>query len=113
LSEIRFYLDENVPTAVTEQLVLSGIDAISVRSIEQLSDSNINHLQRATDQKRMLCTHDQDFLILHQENSDHAGIAFALAYGATIGGWVKALRKLHATMTDEQVIGQVVYLTLK
>jgi predicted nuclease of predicted toxin-antitoxin system len=61
LSEIRFYLDENIDKAVTEQLIRWGIDAVSVHTLELEGDSDKNHLQRATEMERVLCTHDQDF----------------------------------------------------
>jgi hypothetical protein len=53
LNEIRFYLDENVPTEIARQLRLSGIDAISARDLGQLGDSDPNHLRRATSMGRI------------------------------------------------------------
>jgi hypothetical protein len=50
---------------------------------------------------------------MNAEGMEHAGIAFGEQYGSTIGGWVKALRKLHATMTAEDIQGQVIYLSVK
>jgi hypothetical protein len=112
-NRLRYYMDENVPTAVAEQLRLNSIDAISVHDLEQLGDADLNHLQRATNMGRVLCTHDQDFLRLAAEGSEHAGIAFAPQYQATIGGWVRELRSLHARLTANEAVGQVVYLSLK
>jgi hypothetical protein len=113
LSEVRFYWDENVPTAVAEQLVRQGIDAVSVKNLRHLGDSDINHLRRATEMGRMLCTYDADFLQINAQEVNHAGIAFAQQFQTTIGSWVKALRALHARMSAEDAIGQVVYLSLK
>jgi uncharacterized protein with PIN domain len=113
LSEIRYYLDENVDKAVAEQLILSGIDAVSVHSLELRGESDEDHLKNATEQERVLCTHDQDFLRMANEIYDHAGIAYAPHYQASVGGWVRALRSLHAKMTAEEVQGMVVFLSLK
>lgn len=66
MSEIRFYLDENMNPAIAEQLAKSDIDVVTVRDIEQLGDRDINHLQRATEMGRVLCTHDTDFLKLRR-----------------------------------------------
>jgi predicted nuclease of predicted toxin-antitoxin system len=74
LSEIRFYLDENMNPAIAEQLAKSDIDVVTIRDVEQLGDSDINHLQRATEMGRVLCTHDTDFLKIAAEHTDHAGI---------------------------------------
>ena len=77
MAKLKFYLDENIPPVVAEQLSLSDIEAVSVRELELLGDSDINHLERATQMGYMLCTHDYDFTVLASDNFDHFGIAFA------------------------------------
>lgn len=113
MSDIRFYLDENIDKAVAEQLVRWGIDAVSVHTSNLHGESDINHLKNAAEMGRMLCTHDQDFLQIAGENTDHAGIAFAQHYQASVGGWVRALRTLHTRMTAEEVQGMLIFLSLK
>ena len=113
MSDLRFYLDENISPAVTEQLKLREIDAVCVRDLNLFGDDDRNHLERATDMNRVLCTHDQDFLRLALAKSDHAGIVFAEHYGAKIGGWVKALRKLHAEIEAEEMRGLVKFVSAK
>ncbi len=113
MTEIRFYLDENLSPVIGEQLVKHGIDAISARDLDTLGDSDFNHLQRATEMGRVLCTHDQDFLAMAAEGMSHAGIAFGEHFGSTFGGWVKALRQHHAIITSEEMIDQVKFLKVK
>ncbi len=113
LSEIRFYLDENMPPAIAEQLVSGGIDAVTVRDLDELGDSDSNHLQRATELGRTLCTHDTDFLRLGAEGVEHAGIAFISQYRTSVGAIVKALRELHTNVTAEEINGRVEYLKTK
>jgi predicted nuclease of predicted toxin-antitoxin system len=113
LTELKFYLDENIDKAVTEQLIRWGIDAVSVHTLEVLGDADINHLQRAAQMGRTLCTHDQDFTRLATETTDHAGIVFAQQFQASVGGWVRALRALHARMNAEEARGQLIFLSLK
>ena len=113
MSELRFYLDENIDIAVTEQLIRWGIDAVSVHSLELQGETDENHLENATEMGRMLVTHDQDFLRMSAESTDHVGIAFAQQYQATVGGWVRALRALHARLSAEDAEGQLVFLPLK
>jgi predicted nuclease of predicted toxin-antitoxin system len=60
VSEVRFYLDENVPTEVGRQLRSSGLDAVIARDLGQLGADDRDHLRRATELSRILCTHDQD-----------------------------------------------------
>ncbi|MBZ0279133.1 MAG: DUF5615 family PIN-like protein [Anaerolineae bacterium] len=113
MSEIKFYLDENIDKAVTDQLIRWGIDAVSVHTLESQGDADPDHLQRATEMGRVLCTHDQDFTRLAVEITDHAGIVFAQHYGASIGGWVRALRALHMRLTAEEAKGQLIFISLK
>jgi hypothetical protein len=111
VSELRFYLDENVPTEVGSQLCSSGIDAVTARDLGQLGGADFDHLKRATAQSRMLCTHDQDFLRLAAEGEEHAGIAFSLQKRITIGGWVRALRALHAGFDADEIKNRVFFVS--
>ncbi len=106
-------MDENVDVEVAEQLVRKGIDAITVRDLDLLGDEDPNHLRRATEMGRVLCTHDKDYPRMSAEGVEHAGIAFAEQYRAIIGGWVRALINLHATTTAEEMIGQIRFLSVR
>ncbi|MCA9915943.1 MAG: DUF5615 family PIN-like protein [Anaerolineae bacterium] len=112
MSEIRYYFDESVELAVSQQLAVGGIDAVSAHSLEQLGDSDPNHLARAHEMGRVLCTYDQDFLRLAAEGAEHSGILFAQHQQATIGGWVRAVKSLHTQTQAEELIGRVVFLTM-
>jgi hypothetical protein len=112
LSALRFFLDENVPTEVAHQLRLSGIDAVSARDLGRLGHKDPDHLRNATREGRTLCTHDPDFLRLAAEGVEHAGIAFAPQNRVSIGGWVRALRALHARYDAEGARNQVFFLSL-
>lgn len=59
---IRLYLDENLSPKIAEQLKLRGSDAVSVRDLGTLGDSDESHLERATRLGRVLVTSDVDFL---------------------------------------------------
>jgi hypothetical protein len=113
LSELRFYIDENVEPEVAEQLKHHGIEAVSAKSLGKLGDSDPDHLQRARAMGYVLCTHDQDLLRLNAEGVEHAGIAFESHYGHSIGGWVRALRDLHTKETAESMVNQVKFLNVK
>ena len=98
---------------VADQLVLHGIDAVSARNLGKLGDDDQNHLQQANEMGRVLCTHDQDFLRMATHGIDHSGVVFAQQQQASIGGWVRALRALHARMQAEDARGQVIFLSLQ
>ena len=111
MSEIRFYFDESVELAVSEQLASGGLDVVSAHSLDALGDQDQNHLERATHMRRILCTYDADFLRLASAGSEHAGIIYANARKMSIGGWIRELRSIHARLTAEEMIGQVIFLS--
>ena len=84
-SDIRLFFDEGVQTAVSEQMRNKGIDVVSVRDLGLLGDTDVNHLERAAEMGRVICTFDYDFLRLHGEVVQHAGIVIAQHFDTTIG----------------------------
>ena len=82
---IRLYLDENLSPKIAEQLMLRGIDAVSVRDLGTLGDSDSNHLERANKLERVLVTSDVDFLRFAAESIEHAGIVFGVQGDHSIG----------------------------
>jgi hypothetical protein len=110
LTELRFYFDESVDLAVSEQLALAGLDVVSAHSLDRLGDKDPQHLQRASEMGRVLCTCDADFLVLAQTGVDHAGIVFGAMQRFTIGDWIRYLRRLHASKDTEAVRGLVFYV---
>jgi hypothetical protein len=109
-SEIRLYFDESVQVAVAEQMRDRGFDAVTVRDLGLLGDTDINHLQHASETGRVLCTFDYDFLRLHAEGVPHAGIIIAQHFETTIGDWVRALELICGAMTAEEMRNHVEYL---
>lgn len=109
-SAIRLYLDEGVQVAVAEQMRNRGIDVITARDLAVLGDSDINHLQRASDMGRVLCTFDYDFLRLHTEGVSHTGIVIAQQAVTTVGDWVRGLELICGVLTAEDMNNRVEYL---
>jgi hypothetical protein len=107
---IRLYLDENVQVAVAAQLKRKGIEVVTVRDLGFLGDSDENHLRRATEMGYVLCTHDDDYLIMAADGVEHAGIVFGIAQKHTIGDWVKSLELIHGVYTDDDMLNHVEYL---
>ena len=89
---MSFYFDENVEIAVSEQLGKAGFDVVSVHSLNIRGEDDLNHLQKAAEMGRVLCTYDSDFLALASEGVEHAGIAFAQSEKTSVGDWVRELR---------------------
>ncbi|MBN1287015.1 MAG: DUF5615 family PIN-like protein [Anaerolineae bacterium] len=110
MSAIKYYLDENVPTAVARSLSARGIDAVTVRDSGVLGDSDVNHLVRARETGRVVCMHDADFLRLDAQGIDDAGIVFSPKGKANIGVWVRGLVALHARLSAEEMVNRVEFV---
>ena len=113
MSELRFYFDESVELSVSEQLTAGGLNVVSAHSLSTLGDSDPNHLARAARMGRVLCTYDQDFLRMAAEGIEHSGIIFARQQKVTIGGWVREIKAIHAQIQAEDIVNQVVFLSLR
>lgn len=110
MAAIRFYLDENVPVVIAEQLERRHITAFTVRDLGTLGDGDASHLSRATAMVCVLCTHDADFVVLATSGVEHAGIVFGQQQKHTIGDWVRVLSRLHATYQAEDVLNRLHFL---
>lgn len=107
---IRLYLDENLSPAIAEQLRLRGIDAISVRDLNLLSDSDENHLRRAVAMERVLVTADADLLVMASEGVEHTGIVYGKQNRHSIGDWVTKLELICAVYDADDMKNHVEYL---
>jgi hypothetical protein len=108
--KIRFYLDENVPIAVATQLSRRSIEAITVRDLGLLGDSDINHLYRATEMESVLCTHDSDYVELASSGVGHSGIVFGQQHRHGIGDWVRFLELVHAAYEPGEMRNRIEYI---
>lgn len=109
-AKVRFYLDENVPVAIAEQLHRRGIDAITARDLGLLGESDINHLKRASAEGRVLCTHDADYLEMAFAGVEHVGIIFGQQDQHGVGEWVRFLELVHGVCTPEELKNQLEYV---
>lgn len=107
---IRFYLDENVPIAVAEQLLRRGIDAVTVRDMGLLGQSDVDHLAVANRIGRVLCTHDSNYLDMARAGVPHGGIVFGQQHKHGVGSWVGFLELIFSIYDAEEMSGRVEYL---
>lgn len=110
MARIRYYLDENLPVAVADQLQRRGIDAVTVRDLGLLGRSDIDHLALARSSGRVLCTHDADYLELAREEETHGGIVFGQQQIHGVGSWVNFLELVYNVYSAEEMAGRIEYL---
>ncbi len=60
---IRFFLDENIPSAVAAGLITRGIDAVTVPEVARRGIADPEQLQFASENNRVLVTFDRDYLV--------------------------------------------------
>ncbi|MEH1890352.1 MAG: DUF5615 family PIN-like protein [Nostoc sp.] len=70
--KIRFHLDENVSNAIAEGLRRRGIDVTTTSETGLIAASDGEQLYFAVFQYRVIFTHDDDFVILHQAGAYYA-----------------------------------------
>jgi predicted nuclease of predicted toxin-antitoxin system len=107
---VNLYLDENLSPKIAGQLQRRGINAVSVRELGLLGDSDINHLIRASEMGYVLVTTDTDYLVMAAQGVKHSGIIFGVQGDHSIGDWVKALELVCEVYTSEELKDHVEYL---
>jgi hypothetical protein len=109
-SDIRLYFDENVETAVADQMRTRGIECVTVRDLDLLGETDESHLHRAAQMSYVLCTYDADYPRLHAEGFHHAGIIFARERSTSIGDWIRGLELICGAMTAREMKDHIEYL---
>lgn len=107
---ISLYLDENLSPTIATQLKRRGIDAVTVRDLGLLGDTDENHLTRATNMGRVLATCDTDFLVMATDGVEHAGIVFGIQENTSMGDWVKGLELICSVYSPQNMVNHVEYL---
>ena len=74
--KIRFHLDEQVDPEIASQLRRRGIEVTTTVELGLRTSSDESQLDFIRQQKRIIFTHDQDFLIIASRTSTHPGIVY-------------------------------------
>jgi len=106
---IRFYTDEHVARAVVNGLRQRGVDVLTVTEAGTLGASDEMHLERARAEGRVLLTQDDDFLRLHAEGREHAGIVYA-PQGTPVGTLIRGLMLIYQVLEPDDMQGHVEFL---
>ena len=107
---IRFHLDEHVDHDIARGLQSRGIDVTTATDANLLGGLDEDHLAFAEGQGRVVFTNDPDFLALHSQGVQHAGIAFCASGTRSIGHIVRYLCLMHDCMTSDEMRNRIEYL---
>ena len=107
---IRFHLDEHMARFVANALRQYGFDVTTPADVDLLSSDDPGPLAFAFSEGRAMATHDDDFLRLHAQGVEHAGIAFCQANKYTPSELLFMLRLVGECFNEEDMRRRVEYL---
>jgi predicted nuclease of predicted toxin-antitoxin system len=107
---IRFHLDENVNCAISEGLRQRGIDVTTANGASLLGKEDIDHIQFAFHERRVIVTHDVDFLRLNNLGIPHAGIVYSPLHKRKIREMILSLDKIYRIYSSEELIGKIIFI---
>jgi predicted nuclease of predicted toxin-antitoxin system len=113
---ISLYSDENVDRRIIDGLRRRGVDVLTAREAGLTGTvPDDQHLQLATDRRRVLLTGDTDLLgIAHvwtASGRPHSGVIFFHPGWTTVGHVVNAVHGLAHKSHDDACANQVVYVS--
>jgi predicted nuclease of predicted toxin-antitoxin system len=108
-NDIKFQTDEHIPSAVIKGLRRRGIDVLSTPEADLRGAADEEQLAFAAQKRRVFVTQDDDFLIIHSQGMEHAGIVFVQP-GKSIGYMVRGLHFIFQMMTTDAMQNHVEFL---
>ncbi len=110
MTKISFYLDENIDHDVARGLRTRAIDVLTTSEAGNRGFTDREHLSFALEAKRVIVTSDEDFLILHSQGVEHAGIVYFKQQSRTIKQILRGLFIVHTELNTEDMTNRVEYL---
>ena len=105
---IRFHLDEHIHPGIADGLRRRTVDVTTTREADLEGADDEAHLAYAHTAGRVLVTHDEDFLRLHQQGVAHAGMVYCHQRQA-LGDLLHHLVLLWEVLDPQEMHKQVEY----
>lgn len=102
--------DQHVPEAVTRGLQRRSVDALTAQDAGRCGLSDLEQLEYARGEGRVIVTFDDDFLSLAASGVVHAGIAFSPANKHSIGELLRALPLIYEILAPSEMHNHVEFL---
>lgn len=109
MTAVRYYLDDHVSRAIENGLRLCGIDALRSHTAGMAGVADQAHLAFATSTCRVVYTNDADFLRLHSQGIQHAGIVYA-PVGIRVREAIDGLALIHQVLSAEEMQNHLEFL---
>ena len=114
---LSLYMDEHVPSAITDGLRLRDIDVLTAQEDGRRHTDDALLIVRATELGRLLFSRDQDMLWLgaqlQSEGRSFSGVIYAAQQDVSIGHCVTDLALICETGEAEEFANRVTFLPLR
>ena len=105
-----FHLDEHVNPTIANALRRREIDVTTTVEAGLRGADDQSQIAYAWRERRVIVTHDDDFLRWHSRGVPHAGIAYCRQETRSLGQIIEMLILMHDTLTPEEMMGQIQFL---
>ncbi len=107
---IRFHLDEHVHPGIALGLRSHGIDVTTTVEAGLRGAGDRRQVEFARSQHRVIVTHDDDFLKMHAQGVEHAGILYCHQGKYKVGELLQMLMLVHDCDSAQDLQGVLQYL---
>lgn len=114
---IRLYIDEDAMAhGLVQQLLMRGVDVTTAHLEGMVEQADIDHLDYATHQGRVLYSFNVgDFQLLHTEyltqGKSHSGIILSQQQAFSIGEQMRRLMRIITMKTAEEMVNGIEFLS--
>jgi predicted nuclease of predicted toxin-antitoxin system len=108
---MKIYADENIERSIVEGLRRRKIEVFSARELGYLGKSDEFHINKASEMKAVMLTHDVDFLkIASSKDVTHNGIIFSHPKNVSIGQCIRGVELIARVLTDKNMMDHIEFL---
>ena len=107
---IRFQLDENCAKAIAQGLRRHRDDVTTTSEVGLLDATDVEQTEYASSSGRVILTQDRDFLRIHADGVQHAGIAYCEKDTRSTAEIVDALLLIWEVYETQEIAGRIEYV---
>jgi hypothetical protein len=107
---IRFHLDEHISAHIAAGLRRRNIEVTTAAETGLAGETDLAILEFAATAGRVVVTQDDDFLKLHAQGVNHAGIAYCQQQAMPIGEMLRRVILIYDLLSPSEMAGRVEFL---